>query len=146
MRVAFAFRDRQNRVERDQWRPEKQTISRTRRRLIAVGLALPVIGVGMGWAFRSYEHARKVGEVRSDMKLIGAAYEKYHSEHGEWPEKVEYIAPLLEGGRVGAMDPWGQPYVVQVEDVTQPDGKVIQRPVVYCQPPGDRPRLQWPEE
>lgn len=113
--------------------------------LIVVAI-LVILASAASIAFFRYLEDAKVGRAKNDMRVIEQAYKKYYGQHGQWPENIQMIAPQLEQDQQGLIDPWGQPYTVQVVDVQQSDGQSIQRPVVYCQPPGNKPQIQWPEK
>ena len=95
--------------------------------------------------FRYLEDA-KVGRAKNDMRVIEQAYKKYYMEKNQWPAQIGEISSQIEQGQAGLLDPWNQPYTVQVQPMAQDDGQSIERPIVYCQPPGGKPRIQWPEK
>lgn len=113
--------------------------------LVVVAILVILAGVASISIFRYLEDA-KVGRAKNDMRVIEGAYKKYYMEKSEWPQDVSQIAPQLEAGQASLLDPWGNPYTVQVVDMQQADGQSVQRPVVYCQPPGGKPQIQFPEK
>ena len=92
-----------------------------------------------------YIEDAKVGRAKNDMRAIEQAYKAFHSQNYHWPDNIGEIAHLLDQDQAGLYDPWGEVYIVQIEDFQQSDGTLIQRPVVYCQPPGNRPALRFPD-
>lgn len=114
--------------------------------LIVVAILVILASAASIALFRYLEDA-KVGRAKNDMRVIEQAYKKYYMEHNlTWPENIQQIAPQLEQDQAGLIDPWGQMYHVDVVDVQQSDGQTVQRPVVKCQPPGNKPMIQWPEK
>jgi len=113
--------------------------------LIVVAI-LVILASAASIAYFRYLEDAKVGRAKNDMRVIEQAYKKYYGEHSQWPDNIQMIAPELEQDQAGLFDPWGQQYQVQIADMTQSDGQSVQRPVVYCQPPGNKPRIQWPEK
>ena len=95
--------------------------------------------------YKKYKEDVKINRAKEEMRLVQIAYKTYYTTHGEWPNNIEQIAEYLEKGQAALIDPWGKPYSMQVHSVQGQDGQEIQRPVVYCQPPDGKPRLQWPE-
>src|SRR5262245_24445314 len=118
----------------------------TRTRLLATGLVLTVIAASIGWALyvrerqktgmlaaqisSHEEEAAKVRRANGDMRVIEVAYKKSYGEHGQWPENIQQIAPQLGSDQAGLKDPWGRPYAVRIEVLTQIDGQTVERPVV----------------
>ena len=113
--------------------------------LVVVAILVILAGAASIAIFRYMEDA-KVGRAKNDMRIIEQAYKKYYMEHGSWPQAISEVAPQIEQGQAGLLDPWGQPYSVSIAQVQQTDGEYIQRPVVNCQPPGGKPPIQWPEK
>lgn len=113
--------------------------------LVVVAILVILAGVASISIFRYMEDA-KVGRAKSDMKTIEGAYKKYYSEKSEWPQDISLIAPQLEQGQAGLLDPWGNRYTVEIVEYQQDDGQTIQRPVVHCQPPGGKQPIQVPEK
>src|SRR5262249_45150276 len=77
---------------------------------IVTGVAVAVVFVMLGLgAYARWAHGAKVGRAKSDMQTIEQAVKKYYTEHGEWPpnNNLQTIAPYLECGRDGSLDPWG---------------------------------------
>lgn len=118
--------------------------------LIVVAILVILASAASIALFRYLEDA-KVGRAKNDMRVIEQAINKYYLEHTQWPPEgpdgLVAIAPQLQQGREGLIDPWGGQYfweLITMQDET--DGTTKQRPVVYCQPPDQaKPRIQWPE-
>jgi general secretion pathway protein G len=114
--------------------------------LVVVAILVILAGVASISIFRYMEDA-KVSRAKSDMQAIEKAYETFYTQHQEWPQDLIQVAPLLKQGQEALKDPWGNPYVVEIVEYQDPtDGQTIQRPVVRCQPPGNKPVIQWPEK
>ncbi len=114
--------------------------------LVVVAILVILAGVASISIFRYMEDA-KVGRAKSDMRVIEQAYKKFYTENGEWPMQIDAIVPFLEQGQQGTLDPWQQRYTVEmVEYANEGDGQLIQRPIVRCQPPGNKPMIQWPDK
>jgi len=113
--------------------------------LIVVAILVILASAASISLFRYLEDA-KVGRAKTDMRVIEQAYKKVYAEKGDWPQSIGEIAPQLEQGQEGLLDPWKQPYSVEIITVQQSDGQTMQRPLVKCQPPGGKPMIQWPEK
>jgi hypothetical protein len=75
--------------------------------------------------------------AKNGMLTIKKAYETFYTQQFRWPQDRSEVYPLLEQGQQAFQSPWpGVMYQVQIQDYPQPDGSVIERPVVNCQPPG----------
>jgi general secretion pathway protein G len=114
--------------------------------LVVVAILVILAGVASISIFRYMEDA-KVGRAKADMQAIEKACKTFYTQHNEWPDPSNLaitIGPLLEQGQNALIDPWGNPYNVQVGEVPQPDGSSIQRVLITCQPPG-KPAIEYPE-
>jgi len=135
--------------ERDAAREAAQKARRAAwvRRLIipsAIGLAVILVGVAFLYATRSRQEVQvshqvdtKMSRAKSDMLTIKKAYEVYSMQHqGEWPGGPSDVYSLLKNGAKAFESPWGVHYMVEIQPVRQPNGTMIEQPVVFCQPPG----------
>jgi general secretion pathway protein G len=113
--------------------------------LIVVAILVILASAASIALFRYLEDA-KVGRAKTDMRVIELAYKKYYAEKGTWPENIQQIAPQLEQDQAGLIDPWGGIYHVEIVGIQQSDGQSVERPIVKCQPPGNKPLIQWPEK
>ncbi len=114
--------------------------------LVVVAILVILAGVASISIFRYMEDA-KVGRAKADMQAIEKACKTYYTQNQEWPEQnnLEFtIGPMLEQGANALIDPWGGRYSVTYGEVQQPDGSVIQRVLVMCEPKG-RPPIEYPE-
>jgi general secretion pathway protein G len=113
--------------------------------LVVVAILVILAGVASISVFRYMEDA-KVGRAKADMRTIEQAYKKFYTDYQEWPQNISQIAPFLEQGEAGLYDPWKQMYRAQmVEYQDQTDGTTRQRPLLECQPPGNKPLIQVPD-
>jgi general secretion pathway protein G len=112
--------------------------------LIVVAILVILAGAASFAYFRYLEDA-KVGRAKSDMRIIESALKKYYLEHDDYPQpdQIGLLAPYLEQGELGLMDPWNRPYSFQVqpvEDTTSVDGGFRAQVLVICQgAPGRQP-------
>jgi len=112
--------------------------------LVVVAILVILAGTASIAIFKYLEDA-KVGRAKSDMQTIESAVKKYYTEHGEWPpnNQLVVVAPYLEQGQNGLIDPWNNPYMLQIvvyQDETS--GEQKERPLLTCQPPGNKPQIQ----
>ena len=112
--------------------------------LVVVAILVILAGVASISIFKYMEDA-KVGRAKMDMKTIEQAYIKYYTEKFEWPQDISQIYSNIDSGQAGTIDPWGNPYMVEIVEYAAEDGTTKQRPVVTCQPPGGKPQIQVPE-
>src|SRR5262245_22426954 len=84
--------------------------------LIVVAI-LVILASAASFAYFRYLEDAKVGRAKTDMRVIKSALEKFNMEHGTFPEqdRLGVLAPYLEQGEQGLMDPWGRPYSFQVQ-------------------------------
>lgn len=146
-------------------------INCTRVRCFAAGLVLAVVAAGIGWAFyfrekqksdalalrvaamepdaaeyRYLKETIRVHQAKESMRLIERAYMGFYLEHGEWPKQIEQVKRYLDPGVASVIDPWGKPYTVEIAEVPGADGERFLRPIVFTQPSGGGPRIQWPKK
>ena len=113
--------------------------------LAIVVAILVILASAASFAYFRYLEDAKVGRAKTDMRIVKSALEKFHMEHGTFPQpdQMQVLAPYIEQGEQGLMDPWGRPYSFQVnpvEDTTSVDGGVRVQVVVICQgAPGRQP-------
>jgi general secretion pathway protein G len=114
--------------------------------LVVVAILVILAGVASISVFQYMEKA-KIGRAKSDMATIIKAYETYYTQNSTWPQSPQDpgVLSLLSQGQSATIDPWGNGYQVNVVDVQQPDGTMIQRPVAVCHPPGGQQPIQVPE-
>jgi hypothetical protein len=87
----------------------------------------------------------KEGRAVNDMLAIKKVYETFYAQQSRWPKDPSEVYPLLEQGQQAFQSPWpGVMYQVQFQEIPGKDGKLIERPVVTCQPPG-KPVIQVPD-
>ncbi len=117
--------------------------------LIVVAILVILASAASIALFRYLEDA-KVGRAKTDMKTIETAIKTYYAQNGEWPPQQQgglaAVAPLIEQGQHGLIDPWGGQYsysLQQTQDMT--DGTTREYPVVMCQPPGGKPAIYVPD-
>lgn len=116
--------------------------------LVVVAILVVLASVASIAIFRSLEDG-KVAAAKSSMQAIEQAVKKYYLEHGEWPpnNNLAAVAPLLEQGQAALVDPWGNPFTLQiVPQQDETDGTYKERPLLTCQPPGGKPAIQWPNK
>lgn len=112
--------------------------------LIVVAI-LVILASAASFAYFRYLEDARVGRAKNEMRVIKSALEKFYMENGTFPQQdgISAIAPYLEQGQQGLIDPWGNPYTFQVEanqDTTSFDGGVRQRVFVICNgAPGRQP-------
>jgi general secretion pathway protein G len=114
--------------------------------LIVVAILVILASAASISLFRYLEDA-KVGKAKAEMNTILGAIKKYYSEKQEWPPPNSLqttVGPMVEGNPQ-LLDPWGQPYQYTVKQQQQADGTTMDRPYVFCQPPGGKPPIQVPE-
>lgn len=116
--------------------------------LVVVAILVILASVASISIFRYLEDA-KVGRAQADMRAIESAIKTYYTQNLEWPPEgpCTAVAPLLEQGQAGTVDPWGQVYTWQLvtyQDET--DGTTKQRPMISCQPPGNKPLITVPNQ
>lgn len=112
--------------------------------LIVVAI-LVILGGAASVAYFRYLEDAKAGRAQNDMRVIAGVYQKYYGENGHWPPQITDIAPQLENGQQGLLDPWLHPYQVQINTVAQPDGTTQEKPLVICQPPNGKPAITYPK-
>lgn len=88
--------------------------------------------------------SEKANRAEQGMRVIVGCYQKYFGEYGNWPKQITDIAPELEDGKQGLLDPWGHQYTVKFKTIPQPDGTTLEKPYVSCQPPGGKPAIHYP--
>jgi general secretion pathway protein G len=113
--------------------------------LIVVAILVILASAASISLFRYLEDA-KVGRAQNDMRVISGAYQKYYMEKQEWPTSIAQVAPYLEQGNDGLLDPWKQPYQAQIVTVMAEDGTSKERPQIMCQPPGGKPPVFFPPQ
>src|SRR5262245_32761815 len=94
---------------------------------IAVGVLLATAIAAIGWfAYSSAkrnaaesqarseaeEERNRIEAVQERMRPVEQAVKRYYTEHFEWPpnNNLVAVAPYLEQGQQGLIDPWGNPY------------------------------------
>jgi general secretion pathway protein G len=115
--------------------------------LIVVAI-LVILASAASFAYFRYLEDAKIGRAKADMKAIKTALDSYYIENGYFPEpdQIMVIAPKLEQGEAGLMDPWGRPYQFEIVDVQASDGTATRRVLVKCQPPDqNKPEITVPD-
>jgi prepilin-type N-terminal cleavage/methylation domain-containing protein len=113
--------------------------------LVVVAILVILAGVASISVFRYLEDA-KVGRAKNDMLAIKKAYETFYTQQFRWPNDPSEVYPLLEQGAQAFQSPWPNVfYSVSLQDQIQTDGTDNQRPVVTCQPPGNKPPIVVPD-
>jgi prepilin-type N-terminal cleavage/methylation domain-containing protein len=112
--------------------------------LVVVAILVILAGTASIAVFRYLEDA-KVGRAKNDMLAIKKVYETFYTQQFRWPNSPEEVYSLLEQGAQAFQSPWPNvTYQVSLQDTPQPDGTVIERPVVTCQPP-NKPMIIVPD-
>jgi len=114
--------------------------------LVVVAILVILAGVASISVFRYLEDA-KVGRAKNDMLTIKKAYETFYTQTSgqRWPQDPSEVYPLMEQGQQAFQSPWPNVmYQVQLQDSPQPDGSIVERPVVTCQPP-NKPQIIVPD-
>jgi len=118
--------------------------------VLVVVAILVILASAASFAYFRYLEDAKVGRAKTDMRVIKSALEKFNMEHGVFPEqdRLGVLAPYLEQGEQGLIDPWGRPYsftVQQEQDTSSVDGGVRQRVIVICQGAPGRAQFTVPD-
>jgi hypothetical protein len=96
---------------------------------------------------RAAQEVEMVLQAQRDMRNLEKAVRTYYTQTGAWPDSASLatqIAPLMERGENCLQSPWpGVLYQYHIDRQPDPDGSIVERPVITCQPPG-RPSIQWP--
>jgi hypothetical protein len=75
--------------------------------------------------------------ARHEMHKIKEAYETFHVRNLRWPKDQTEMYELLGNVKNAFQSPWpGVMYQVQLQEVSEKDGTIVQHPVVTCQPHG----------
>jgi general secretion pathway protein G len=115
--------------------------------LIVVAI-LVILASAASFAYFRYLEDARTGRAKSDMRIIESALKKYYLEHDTYPEpdQIAVLAPYLEQGEAGLLDPWGQPYRFQVVTEQAADGTQTLRVYVMCKPPDqNKPEIVIPD-
>jgi general secretion pathway protein G len=77
---------------------------------IAIGVCIAAGTAGLAFRQRADPSWKR---IHDDLATLNAALEKYHTDHGSWPEGDTLDA--LVPGYLPALpvDPWGRPYVYE---------------------------------
>jgi general secretion pathway protein G len=118
--------------------------------LIVVAI-LVILASAASFAYFRYLEDARVGRAKGEMRVIKSALEKYHMENGQFPEQdqIQIIAPYLEQGSQGLIDPWGQPYRFAVDsqqDAESVDGGVRVKVYVICNGAPGRGEFTVPDQ
>jgi general secretion pathway protein G len=115
--------------------------------LIVVAILVILASAASIGFFRYLEEA-KVGRAKTDMRAIEKALQTYYINNETYPppDQIVLIAPYLEQGQEALKDPWGQLYSFEIKEYPdETDGQTKLRPVVFCQPPGNKPLITVPD-
>jgi general secretion pathway protein G len=117
--------------------------------LIVVAILVILASAASISLFRYLEDA-KVGKAKTEMNAVLGVVKKYYAEKGEWPPNGGLAAtcgPMMEGNPQ-LLDPWNQPYQLEVRGETQSDGTTNQRPFIISTGPTTvgKPAIQVPEK
>ena len=118
--------------------------------LIVVAI-LVILASAASFAYFRYLEDARVGRAKSDMRVLKSAIEKFHMEHGVFPppDQMGVLAPFLEQGELGLMDPWNHAYSFEVReepDQNSVDGGNRQRVIVWCQGAPGRQAFSVPDQ
>jgi prepilin-type N-terminal cleavage/methylation domain-containing protein len=112
--------------------------------LVVVAILVILAGVASISVFRYLEDA-KVGRAKNDMLAIKKAYETFYTQQFRWPNDPSEVYPLLEQGANAFQSPWPNVmYQPTLKQDQQPDGSMMDRIYVTCQPEG-KPEIIVPD-
>lgn len=115
--------------------------------LVVMAIIVILAGIASVGVMRYLDNAKELN-AEAQMKNIYSAYMAYNLKSGGdlWPQDPSelVVSPdggkaYLDGGQQALLSPWGQPYTVQIQEVSSGA-----KPVVYCQTPGGM-TLQYPK-